>query len=69
MPEYSIAHLTATTPSLLTGDSMTMDNRRQFSTADQDNDRLRYGNCARVHKAGWWFGACRRVSWQYSDEQ
>ncbi|XP_043221961.1 angiopoietin-related protein 6-like [Amphibalanus amphitrite] len=45
-----------------TGDSMTMDNRRQFSTADQDNDRLRYGNCARAHKAGWWFGACRRAN-------
>ena len=50
--------------SLSSGDSMTMDNLRQFSTADQDNDRLTYGNCARAHKAGWWFGACRRVSGQ-----
>ncbi|KAF0294982.1 Fibrinogen C domain-containing protein 1-B [Amphibalanus amphitrite] len=40
------------------GDSIGGHSGMKFSTVDRDQDSHSAGNCARNHKAGWWFSAC-----------
>ena len=39
------------------GDSLAYQNRRKFSTRDQDNDAAP-GSCAQAYKGAWWYGNC-----------
>ena len=38
-------------------DAMTLHNNMNFTTIDRDNDH-HGGNCAEVHKGGWWYNHC-----------
>ncbi|XP_054889627.1 tenascin-N [Poeciliopsis prolifica] len=39
------------------GDAMTYHQGRPWTSIDSDND-LALGNCARIHKGGWWYANC-----------
>ena len=42
---------------IFSGDSMSYSNGDPFSTADRDNDRVSFWNCAEGNgRAGWWYG-------------
>ncbi len=39
-------------------DGLFYHNGMQFSTKDMDNDLASFGDCAKLHKGGWWFKHC-----------
>ena len=40
------------------GDALTRPSGTAFSTFDQDNDKVRYSNCAVEFKGAWWYDGC-----------
>ena len=40
------------------GDSLRRHNNRQFTTKDEDNDKLSDGNCGVFRRGGWWYDSC-----------
>ncbi|CAB1317263.1 unnamed protein product [Coregonus sp. 'balchen'] len=43
------------------GDSLSSHNGKQFTTLDRDKDAFS-GNCAHVHKGGWWYNSCGQAN-------
>ena len=37
-------------------------NGMKFSTPYNDNDRWNSGNCAALHKSGWWYNICYQIN-------